>query len=93
MHISGFFWNDAVMYQSINESIDVIGVYKKRQFVPKKFKWKNKIFLIKQVTLSNDVREGDIKKRLYSVLAGGNVYRLEFNRDSERWQLLEIWIE
>jgi hypothetical protein len=81
------------MYQTINEDIAVVGVYSKSCFIPKKFKWKDRVFPIQEITLFSDVRSGDIRKRLYSVTSGGNVYRLEFNRSSEKWQILEIWIE
>ena len=81
------------MYQTINENISVVGVYVNFKFIPKKFKWKERIFLIKEITLSNDVKDGVIKKRLYSVLANDNLYRLEFNRESEKWQILEVWVD
>lgn len=81
------------MYQKISETIWVIGVYKNNQFIPKKFKWKEREYLISEITLTNDVRDGAILKRWYSVLADNNVYRIEFNRTSEHWQLLEVWVE
>lgn len=81
------------MYQTINKEIAVIGVYARSRFIPKKFKWDNKIFPIQEITLSNDTRDGIIKKRFYSVICGTEVYRLEFNRDSEKWLLTEIWVE
>lgn len=81
------------MYQTVNEEIEVLGVYQKSRFIPKKFKWKNAVLPIKEITISNDVRDGLIKKRLYSVLSGANLYRIEFNRESEKWQILEIWCE
>jgi hypothetical protein len=81
------------MYQTINENIAVVGSYANSQFIPKKFKWNNNIFPIKEITLINDSRDGVIKKRLYSVISGINLYRLEFNRESEKWRILEIWVE
>lgn len=81
------------MYQKIEENISVIGVYSSTIFIPKKFKWKEKIFPVKEITLYNDVSDGAIKKRLYSVISGAEVYRLEFNRSTERWKILEVWCE
>lgn len=81
------------MYLTINEEISVVGIYTRSKFIPKKFKWKNNVFPIKEITLFNDVRDGYIKKRLYSVISDGNFYRLEFNRESERWLILEVWCE
>jgi len=81
------------MYEKINEDISVLGIYSAHMFIPKKFKWREKIFPIKEITLFNNVRDGSIKKRLYSVMSGTNLYRIEFNRDSESWKILEVWCE
>lgn len=81
------------MYQKINENISVIGVYSSSKFIPKKFKWKDKVFPVKEITLYNDVFDGSIKKRLYSIVSGVDLFRLEFNRNTERWKLLEVWCE
>ncbi len=81
------------MYQTIHEEISILGVYSKSKFIPKKFKWKNKNYTIDQITLISDTRDGNIKKRLYSVISKGNVYRLEFNRKTEKWLLEEIWVD
>ncbi len=81
------------MYLTIEEDISVVGVYANFQFIPKKFKWKDNVFPIKEITLSNNTRDGVIKKRLYSVISRGNLYRLEFNRESEQWKIMEVWVE
>lgn len=81
------------MYQTISESIDVVGVYTKNTFTPKKFRWKSKEYWINQITLKSDTKDGGIKKRLYSVLVGQDLYRLSFNRENESWTLEEIWID
>lgn len=81
------------MYETVNEDISVAGVYSSGLFIPKKFKWREKIFPIKEITLSNTIKDGSIKKRLYSVMSGANLYRIEFNRDSENWKILEVWCE
>lgn len=81
------------MYQPIHDHISVVGVYESGIFTPKKFKWRNKVLVISEITLSSNVKDGGVKKRLYSVVAGGNVYRLTFNRDQENWILDEVWYE
>lgn len=78
----------------INESIDVVGSYSnKRPFRPTKFRWRDKVFSISQITLTSNTKDGEIRKRLYSVVANNTLYRLEFTLDSEHWLLLEIWNE
>ncbi|PIR59418.1 MAG: hypothetical protein COU69_00260 [Candidatus Pacebacteria bacterium CG10_big_fil_rev_8_21_14_0_10_56_10] len=81
------------MYQSINEPVTVVGVYHRGQFTPRKFRWQRRQYVIDEVTLSSDTKDGGVRKRLYSVTAGPNVYRLEFNRETEQWQLAELWVE
>ena len=81
------------MYQTINESVLVAGVYAHHTFTPKKFKWRTRDLAIDRITLVSDIKDGGVKKRLYSVTVGKDVYRLEFNRDSEHWILNELWIE
>lgn len=81
------------MFQIIGEKIIVAGVYKNAIFLPKKFSWRDKTYLIEQITLISQIRDGQVKKRLYSVLSQKTLYRLLFNRDTEIWTLEEIWVE
>jgi len=84
------------MYQRIDEKIAVVGVYQpasRLKFEPKKFLWLHKTYLVEAITLVNDVKDGGVRKRLYSLVSGGNIYRVCFNRDSEIWQLEEIWYD
>lgn len=81
------------MFQTITEPIVVAGVFARGQFTPKKFQWKAKPYLISEITLVSDLKDGGVRKRSYSVMAAGNLYRLEFNRDNEQWLLLEVWCE
>lgn len=81
------------MYQTIGEDIEVIGIFKRGKLIPKKFQWRQQVLNIQEVTMVNDTRDGGIKKRFYSVMSGGNLFRLSFNRDSEVWKIEEIWCE
>ena len=81
------------MYQTIHETVAVVGTYKDGMFVPRKFKWGERVMPIETITMVNDTRDGIRKKRLYSLVSKGTVFRLEFDRDSEHWLLLELWVE
>lgn len=93
MTLSGFLLFDSGMYQTIDETIAVAGVYNQSSFVPKKFRWHQQTLKIDQITLISDTKDGGVRKRLYSVMSGGNVYRLEFNRDTEQWLLNQLWFD
>lgn len=81
------------MYQPFHEKIAVAGVYKAGRFTPKWFYWRKKMYHVSEVTLRSDIKDGEVKKRLFSLVASGNVYRLEFNRDTEQWWLEEVWYD
>jgi hypothetical protein len=81
------------MYQTIAETIEVVGIYRQGKFQPVKFKWQGRVFPVQEITLVADLKNGGVRGRQYSVVSGGNVYRLYFNRDQENWQLKELWVE
>jgi hypothetical protein len=81
------------MYQTIHEKVAVAGVYDKALFLPKKLKWHGRELRISKVTFANDYKDGGVRWRMYSVMAGGNLYRLSFNRETEVWMLEEVWHE
>lgn len=81
------------MYQTIGETIRVIGLYAHQSFVPKKFLWQQKEYPIEKITFVTDMRDGVTRKRRYSVVSGAQAYRLLFNRNEETWVLEELWVE
>jgi hypothetical protein len=81
------------MYQKIDQQIWVAGCYQHSHFKPLKFRWGKREIKINTINLTSDFRDGMIKKRYYSVTAGRDLFRLEFNRESEIWLLKEIWVE
>jgi len=83
------------MYQIIGESISVLGIYEptNSKFKPLRFKWHGRTLTIEKITLVNDAKDGGVRQRFFSVMVGGNLYRLIFNRESEIWTLDQIWVE
>lgn len=81
------------MYVTIQEPIEVAGVYHHHSFTPKKFKWRHKIYPIDKITLKSDVKSGGVRFRYYSVMSRSQVFRVTFNRDDESWILEELWTE
>lgn len=81
------------MYHTVDEAIDVVGSYSHGRFMPRKFRWGKRVLTIDQVTLQSDTKDGGVRKRLVSVVVGNEVYRLEFNRETEQWYLREVWVE
>lgn len=81
------------MLNSVNEKISVIGTYKNSRFTPKKFQWREKIIPVETITFITDDKNGQMKIRIYSILHKNTLYRIEFNRESEVWTLLETYID
>lgn len=81
------------MYQVIQEPITVAGVYEAGRFRPVKFRWRRRVFTIKQICSSHDFRDGSLWLRRFSVVAEEAVYLLEFNRHQESWCLAQLWLE
>lgn len=73
------------MFQTIDETVTVAGKYQKGQFIPHAFVWHGRKIKVEAITLTSNTRDGGIKKRLYSIVSGADLYRLEFNRDNEQW--------
>lgn len=81
------------MEQTIGETISVLGIFKNASFTPKKFKWNNHTYPIENITSIHELKDGGVVKRRYAVLSGPNLYLLEYNRQDETWELVQIWME
>ncbi|MBI4091406.1 hypothetical protein HY419_01485 [candidate division WWE3 bacterium] len=81
------------MFTPIDEKISVLGVYYKARFTPKKFKWHTREYKVEEITMVSDTKDGGVRRRIYSILSLGNLYRLSFNRETETWTLKEVWCE
>lgn len=81
------------MYQTIDEAINVLGIFQNASFTPRKFKWNNRSYSIEKITSIHDLRDGGVVKRRYAVVSGANLYLLEYNRTEETWILSQVWCE
>lgn len=89
----GIFRFTVVMYQTIHETIRVAGIYQQAQFKPVWFDWQNRRYDVKQVTLISNFKQGEVERRIYSVEAEGNVYRLVHDLKNRDWFLEQVWID
>lgn len=81
------------MYQTIHERIKVGGIFYLAKFKPVWFVWRRQKFKVEEVTLISDFKDGAIKKKMYSVLAQGNLYRLDFCPEEFSWFLEQTWVD
>lgn len=83
------------MYQTIDEEIAVAGVFQHKKFLPKKFLWREKTYIIHEITLHTLIKEHGEQSQQLACIAGGahDVFRLSFDQKNNQWKLREIWIE
>lgn len=81
------------MFTKINETIAVVGTYNHSSFKPRKFLWRDRVFPIQKITFITETRDGANKLRIYSIESQGSIYRILFNRETEEWQVSEIFCE
>ncbi len=81
------------MYQTISETIKVQGTFQNSHFIPQNFTWNNQDFSIDKITSIHNLKDGGVKKRRYSVTSNANLYLIEYNRDQETWELIQVWFE
>ncbi len=81
------------MYQTIHERVRVAGIFDQADFKPIWFVWRRRKFNVEKITLVSDLKDGAIKKKMYSVLADGNLYRLDHCPAEQTWVLEQTWID
>ena len=81
------------MFTVLNESVSVVAVYAANTLKPRKILWRGVTYPVEKITLVSDLTEGVIKRRIYSIVLRSTLYRLEFNRTTEHWTLLEVYCE
>lgn len=79
------------MYEEIDELVEVVAVFCQGQAFPHSFKWKERKYVVEQINLEHQEKQGRSTLFCYSVSAGGNSYELSFNNESLVWKLERIW--
>lgn len=74
------------MAESIMEDIKVIAVFD-RGLRPVKFRWRGRLFSIKEVTHTWATRDGSAGVIHFSVSDGAGLYELAYNQSTLRWSI------
>lgn len=74
------------MAESIQEGIKVIAVFD-RGVTPVKFRWRGRLYAIKEVTHSWSSIEGASNILHFSVTDGASLFELAYNQASLRWSI------
>ena len=79
------------MYEEINEPIDVLVGFNKKQVKPIVFRWRNKKYMIDRINLVHSSNEGKSKIYYFSVTDNANYFKLRFNSEELDWKLVELY--
>jgi len=71
----------------LDERIEVLVCFKHAKIFPKSFIWKNKEYLIENITYNWQERIGQALINYFSVLSAGQMYQISFNNSTFRWQI------
>lgn len=74
------------MAESIREGIKVIAVFD-RGVTPVKFRWRGRLYAIKEVTHSWSTKEGASSILHFSVTDGATLFELAYDRASLVWSI------
>ena len=80
------------METTVSDKISVVAIYdqKKNVFFPKKIKWQERVYEIKQIAFHHQVREGTDLFHIFSATTGTVDFLLKFNAQSLIWMLEKI---
>jgi hypothetical protein len=89
MHLLRLF-TPAMIYEKINEPIEVLAAFRKEGTEPMTFKWGSKYYQVNKVNLVHTEHDGREKIYYFSVSNDAMSYRLSFRTESLRWMLEEM---
>ncbi|MCL4374852.1 hypothetical protein M1523_03240 [Patescibacteria group bacterium] len=80
------------MQETINETVSVIASYQREtgRVMPRKIRWRDRDYLIKQLTYYHRIRAGRTLSHVFHVTDGQTDFRLRLNSDTLGWTLEEI---
>lgn len=90
-HLYSFFhYSQSMIYEKIQEPIEVLAAFRKEQTEPMVFKWGNRYYQIGKVNFIHSEHDGLEKIFYFSVSNDSSSYRLSFRTKSLRWMLEEM---
>lgn len=81
------------MAENINEKVSIVTVYNHKTglTMPKKIRWKNRDYLIKNLAYYHRIRQGTNTIHIFNVTDGNLDFRLSLNSENLHWTLEEIY--
>ncbi len=83
-----------MIYEDINEAIEVISHFSAGKLKPLRFKWKERVYKVSKINGVWVNKEGYHKKHHYSVIADNSDYfELNFDTDDFIWKIGRVYLD
>jgi hypothetical protein len=81
------------MIESIEEPIEVLGLFRGGVVQPLRFRWKNRVVRVSKVTGDWSVNDGRDRIHFFSVLGdNSDYYELSYHTRKLTWELSRVWL-
>ena len=75
---------------TLNEPIEVLALFKRGKIFPRGFLWKNKKYVVKEITYNWQERLGSEIINYFSVNTDANLYQISFHNITNGWKIDKI---
>ena len=81
------------MFESLNDSVDVLSVYADGRVRPLRFRWQGRVVRVRRVTGEWNRREGQALVRYFAVEGDrSETYELCYDPRGPKWILSRAWV-
>jgi len=82
------------MYQDMDEPIEVLVFFRKNRMEPKRFRWKDRVYKVSEVTGDWNTDIGTYRVRHFAVVdESSNFFQLSYDERKTSWVISKIWVE
>jgi len=82
------------VYQDMDEPVDVVVLFRKNHMKPTRFRWKDRVYKISEVTGDWKTDVGAYRIRHFAVVDhSSNFFQLSYDERKTNWVISKIWVE
>ena len=81
------------MLSDVNETAEVLTVFKRDLVWPKLLRWNGRIYNINKVNMRHQTMDGQTLVHYFSVSDKDNFFKLAFNTKNLQWKLEQVYSE
>ena len=82
------------MYQDMDEAIEVVVLFQNNRMKPTRFRWKDRVYKVSEVTGDWKTDVGAYRIRHFAVVDNSsNFFQLSYDERKTNWVISKIWVE